>query len=333
MMNADQRSVPLIFIYVTELEFHAKIKVKLGDAYMVMNINGYRIDEDTLRNWGRRLIPEVEWFYFADDYDSLPMESMDSLDYSQVPIDLRTSYATWGISKNARFYSKVAPELFVSLEKETQDDIVRQQWEMGRGLLFTKEDLHELLQIPTLKLPTTTLETGEDIILLHRILWDSLSEQSQFTFLLNYGALWINEQSIWKGLSAVCKRAISNQTPHLQPFIDTFSSKNGANCLAAVATAVTKNQAYKDKWMQGEDLLLILERAEYTPVDTTDYKHGDVLVWFQHNQPIHAAYVLTGNYVFNKHGQTMFNPWQILKIGDAFATWGEADTSVVIFRR
>lgn len=299
-----------------------------------MNINGYTIDIDTLRNWGRRLIPEVEWFYFADDYDSLPMESMDSLDYSQVPIDLRTSYATWGIRKNARFYSKVAPELFVSLEKETQDDIVRQQWELGRGLLFTLEDLCELLQVPTLDIPATTLDTGEEIILLHRVLWYSLSEKTQFTFLLNYGALWIDEQSIWKGLSAERKQAISNQAPHLQRLIDTFSFKNGPNCFAAVATAVTKNQAYKDQWMQGEDLLLILERAEYSPVDTTEYKQGDVFVWFnQHKHPIHAAYVLTGNYVFNKHGQTMFNPWQILKIEDVLASWGQTDTSVIIFRR
>ena len=180
---------------------------------MVMNINGYTIDEDTLRNWGRRLIPEVEWFYFADDYDSLPMESMDSFDYSQVPIDLRTSYATWGISKNARFYSKVAPELFVSLEKETQGDIVRQQWELGRGLLFTLVDLCDLLQVPTLDIPATTLDTGEEIILLHRVLWYSLSEKAQFTFLLNYGALWIDEQSIWKGLSVERKQAISIRLP------------------------------------------------------------------------------------------------------------------------
>ncbi|MGM0851129.1 MAG: hypothetical protein ACQEWI_00705 [Bacillota bacterium] len=301
---------------------------------MVMNINGYTIDEETLRNWGKRLFPVVEWFYFADDYDSLPMESMDSLDYSQVPIDLRTSYATWGISKKARFYSKMPPELFLSLEKETQGEIVRQQWELGRGLLFTKEDLCELLQVSTLDIPATTLDTGEDIILLHRIFWGSLSEKSQFTFLLNYGALWVDEQSIWKGLSAERKQHISNQAPYLQSLIDTFSFKNGPNCLAAVATAVTKNQAYKDQWMQGEEFLSILERTEYTPVDTPDYRQGDVFVWFnQHKQPIHAAYVLTGNYIFNKHGQTMFNPWQILKIGDVLASWRQADSSLVILRR
>lgn len=301
---------------------------------MVMNINGYTIDEETLRNWGSRLIPEVEWFYFADDYVSLPIEPLDSLDYSQVPIDLRTSYATWGISNNARFYSKVAPELFVSLEKETQDEIVRQQWELGRGLLFTKEDLCDLVQVPTLDIPATTLDTGEEIILLHRVLWDSLSQKSQFTFLLNYGALWVNEQSIWKGLSAERKREICNLNPHLESMIDTFSFKNGPNCLAAVATAVTKNQDYKEQWMQGEDLLSILERTEYAPVDTPDYWQCDVLVWFnQYKQPIHAAYVLTGNYVFNKHGQTMFNPWQILKIGDVLASWRQADTTLVIFRR
>ncbi len=47
------------------LEIYTKIREILGDAYLVMNINGYTIVEDILRNWGRRLIPEVEWFYLA----------------------------------------------------------------------------------------------------------------------------------------------------------------------------------------------------------------------------------------------------------------------------
>jgi hypothetical protein len=211
---------------------------------------------------------------------------------------------------------------------------VRQQWELGRGLLFTKEDLCELLQVPTLDIPTTKLDTGEDIILLHRILWDSLSEKSQFTFLLNYGALWVDEKSIWKGFSEGRKLDISNMTPHLESMFDTFPFENGPNCLAAVATAITKNQAYKDQWMQGEELLSILEQSEYAPVDTLDYREADVFVWInQDKKPIHAAYALTENYAFNKHGQTIFNPWQILKIGDVLSSWKQAHTSLVIFRR
>ncbi|MCA1062685.1 hypothetical protein LCL98_04485 [Rossellomorea aquimaris] len=300
----------------------------------MMNIKGYMLDEDTLRGWGSRLIPEVEWFYFAADDGLLPMESLDSLDYFKVPIDLRTSYATWGISKKARFYAKMTPECFVSLEKETQDEMVRRQWELGRGLLFTKEDLSELLENPKLHLPVTTLHTGEEIVLFHRILWNSLSEESHYTFLLTYGSLWVNEQSIWKGLCAERKQEVYIQTPHLESRFDTFSSKNGPNCLGAVSTAITKDPSYLDQWIIGEEFTSILQQAEYAPLDTSVYKPDDVLVWFNHNnQPIHASYVLTHSYVFNKHGQTMFNPWQILKIGDVLTAWSKSDTILVIFRR
>jgi hypothetical protein len=51
---------PSDLFLVIKLDIHAKIKEKLGDAYMVLNINGYTIDEETLRNWGKRLVPVVE---------------------------------------------------------------------------------------------------------------------------------------------------------------------------------------------------------------------------------------------------------------------------------
>lgn len=63
MMNSDQRSVSLIFFECQSFgKIYDKIKEKLGDAYMVMDINGYRIGVEPLRNWGNRLVPVGEWF-------------------------------------------------------------------------------------------------------------------------------------------------------------------------------------------------------------------------------------------------------------------------------
>ncbi len=65
-----------------------------------------------------------------------------------------------------------------------------------------------------------------------------------------------------------------------------------------------------------------------------DQTPGVVLVWFnQNHQPIHAAYVLTKSYGFNKHGQTMFYYWQILPLGEVLASWNHPDYVLATFRR
>ena len=297
-------------------------------------LKGYGVSEGILREWGERLIPEEEWFYFIREVHSISMEPLNTLDYSEVGLDIRTSYLTWGISTEVRYYTRMNYARFESLPKKTQEEIVAQQWESRRGLLFKKEVLCELFQVPSIHAHVTTLPTGEDIIHLHRGLWETVSEKSQFTFLLNYGAMWVEEDSIWNELSMREQKHLISHAPHLEEKIDTFPTTNGPNCLAAVAMAISNIHSFMDQWMHGEEFLAILQDQEYVTIDTTDLRPGDVLVWFDNsNQPIHAAYAMTESYAFNKHGQTMFNPWQVLKIEDVLSSWSNLDNRLAIFRR
>ncbi|WP_173105880.1 hypothetical protein [Bacillus sp. KH172YL63] len=301
-----------------------------------MDIHGYRVGEEVLRSWGERLVPEVEWFYFDEEIEGIgAMEETASLDYLRdVPLDIRTSYCTWAISERARFFTKMEPESFAVLQQELKDQILKKQWELGRGLVFKKDELYEWLGTERLDTPVTILDSGEEVILLHRLLWESLPKRAQHSFLLNYCAMWIKDRSRKATMSEEDVNEIFLATPHLRDMIDAFPLENGPNCLAAVATALSGNRTYKDQWMMSVEFMGILHNEGYHSTDSKHPRRGDVLVWYtQDRTAVHAAYVLTPDYVFNKHGQTMFNPWQLLSVEEVLSAWNQPDLVCVIYRK
>jgi hypothetical protein len=59
-----------------------------------VNINGYHIEPGILREWGKRLISEMEWFYFKKSIPGMDMFSLSirlfcsSVRYQNVICDL-----------------------------------------------------------------------------------------------------------------------------------------------------------------------------------------------------------------------------------------------------
>ncbi|MEG0386348.1 MAG: hypothetical protein RR642_16530, partial [Solibacillus sp.] len=61
----------------------------------------------------------------------------------------------------------------------------------------------------------------------------------------------------------------------------------------------------------------------YEKVCTENLQEGDVLVWIDVTDIIqHAAYHIGQNLFFNKHGQTIFDPWKLLKKEHLYNKWG-----------
>jgi hypothetical protein len=80
-----------------------------------------------------------------------------------------------------------------------------------------------------------------------------------------------------------------------------------------------RNRWIISQWIQQGALLTGLHLQGYelftetSSVSTELVKEGDVLIWKNSDQvPIHASYSLGDSLVFNKDGQTMFNPWQVV---------------------
>jgi hypothetical protein len=287
-----------------------------------VNINGYRINPEILNAWGKCLIPELEWFYFQKKVPGVEMFSMSSLDRSSVPLDIRTSYQTWSLSSDTNYYTKMSPQAFMNLPSSLQSEMIRQQWETGRGLVFELEELMELTGKPRHSFTGISIGDNKNIILLHLQVWESFTEMERHRFLVNYGNLWVNEVAQWDKLEKISQNVMKEKYPHLIKRIDTFPISNGPNCLAAVAAAITRDEVFFNTWMKEEEFLAVMKEANYEPCRSESNTEGDVLIWFNDSdQVIHSCFVLNREFAFNKQGQTMFNPWQIIKIPDIIKTW------------
>ncbi|WP_339212609.1 NlpC/P60 family protein [Solibacillus sp. FSL W8-0372] len=66
----------------------------------------------------------------------------------------------------------------------------------------------------------------------------------------------------------------------------------------------------------------MLTQYHYEELLDEELQQGDVIIWKDDNDIIqHAAYYIGEGLYFNKHGQTMFNPWKILSEADLYKEW------------
>lgn len=110
----------------------------------------------------------------------------------------------------------------------------------------------------------------------------------------------------------------------LKPFANTFSNRQGANCLAAVLFAVSNGvqEWFIYEWIHQKTLTETLNQYNYAAYLGDKIQNDDVIVWKDEDGVIqHAAYHLGDGLYFNKDGQTMFNPWKILKKERLYKDW------------
>ncbi|MGX1264364.1 hypothetical protein RKD55_002168 [Rossellomorea marisflavi] len=276
--------------------------------------DGYNLPAQTLEQWKALILPEKDWFFFMDD-ECFSYGEMDVLVKTHLSLDVKTSYLTWSLPEGV-FVKKMHPGEFEELSFEARQRIAEIQWELGRGLVFDHEEMGEWFGE---HVPSIYRCAGKNLVLLTKALWYSLEEHQKEGFLRSYNRMWVDDRPQWIGAAASFKAFMHREHPHLIPFLDVFPDRNGANCLAAVAFAIDAScDVYH--WMQVEDFNHLMAGRK----EVGDMISKDVLVWRDlEGDVIHACYVLNKDFVFNKHGQTMFNPWQLLTVEQVIISWGK----------
>jgi hypothetical protein len=274
----------------------------------------YTLSSEILEQWKARILPEVDWFFFTND-ECFPYGEMDMLVKSNLSLDIRTSYLTWSLPEGV-FVKKMHPGEFEELSYEARQRIAEIQWELGRGLVFDHEEMEEWFGE---HVPPLYKGAGKKLVLFTNDFWRSLEEHQREGFLRAYSRMWVDEQPSWKEAPSSFKHFMQREYPHLIPYLDVFPDRNGANCLAAVAFAIDASSDLYH-WMQAEELDHLMAGRE----EVGNITGKEVLVWRDsEGSIIHACYVLNKKFVFNKHGQTMFNPWQLLTVEQVMGSWGE----------
>ena len=202
--------------------------------------------------------------------------------------------------------SRISNEEFLTLDNQTQKQILREQVRLQRGFIFEVHHLRTMFQsgVQINEIESELwferhafLYENKKMIILQRHMWRELSEQVRIFILLHIAEMFVQEQSV------LVDGLIKN---HISSYINQFIAKNGSNCLAATLAAIEtdkrKSDEYMSEWMQPHTFLQILHRKNFEEIDTKIIQEGDVLVWEQDGLIVHACYALTHNLVFNKDG-------------------------------
>ncbi|WP_240189752.1 hypothetical protein [Bacillus sp. P14.5] len=306
-------------------------------------INGYKLPPEVLESWRDKFIPENEILFFREESGYIPSEKYLPEKSQSFSLDERTSFTTWAVSREARYFVKINAKDFRKLNEGQQKKAIKEQRLLQRGMTYTEKELIQLLNgithadevLKVLEPSTFVDEAGEEkVYMLQYYHWNSLSSQVQTKFLLNYAELWTDEQAAFENLDERTQQELKEEYHSLSSFIDFFPSKNGPNCLSAAAAGFTADIKIIEDWMKPDRFHSLLNHYGYTPIDKAATQKGDVLVWRdEHQRTMHACFLLNDQYSFNKHGQTMFNPWQVLPVEEVMNVWNRGGFSMQLHRK
>jgi len=275
-----------------------------------------RPTKENLQKWMEIYVPEKDLFFLSKDKlnevnvsDVLLMPADEFFKHSTFKqINYVNSYLYWNI-KNVHYVIIAEKNWIESISAEEQKLIFNSQIQCGRGLVIPVTFVDELEKIPS------NYIVNQNIII-QRAMWELLDDVVKEQLLNRMVYEW------WD--NGDCEVPPNKLSSFLKPFANTFSNRQGANCLAAVLFAVSngKPKWLIYEWIYQKTFIETLNRYNYDVFSGEGIQDDDVVVWQDKNGIIqHAAYHIGDGLYFNKDGQTIFNPWKILKEEQLYKDW------------
>lgn len=323
------------------------------------------ISEETIRTWEQKFVPTHDTFFFEKENQAIDLLGDDVYLLSREQwvgnkelntLDVSTALQPWSIRTEAAFVAVVSGGAFDELSQGRRVQVFYEQWRLGRGQIFTLEWLEDevLANVSSadhdsaLDLLTRNLfDTPEGkMVALQHTLWIALPWAVRVQLLLAVAGLHVRYPSVWQDLSTAEQQRITALNPIIATHTDTFSAHNGPNCFTTALAGATQNTAQAEflltQWMVIEPFRHGLAQRGYRkmedkPFAQEEIEAGDILVWSNAEDiPLHACYAVGKGLVFNTNGQTMFNPWQVLRVETLVEDWGhvvESGGSLSVYRK
>ena len=275
-------------------------------------------------NWILNLLPEYDIYFLKElpsDLDlnlCLPMpvnEYFDHPVYSQ--LEYVNAYELWRISNKANYAIIDFSNWFDDLSRANQKQVLLNQYELNRGLVVSLDWFYidnKLLENNLIK----------NKVVMNRNLWECLSYQDKERFIYHYAQDWED----WN-----CK-TVSNEIDmdiDLISIVNTFTIKEGINCLSTVLYCLTHQENILKQWVHEKTFLIALEQLGYKETRDNKIERNTVIVFKDDEKIIHAAYIVSEGLAINKSGQSKFNPIKLVDIDILIKEWNPLH--YVIYRR
>jgi hypothetical protein len=232
-------------------------------------------------------------------------------------------YTLWKVPEDT-FVAVGRQQEFLNLDKDLLQLLYKQQLELGRGHVYTHEwfDLFE-------HTPESVIEhKGKRYYLLTSEDWRIFTMSTKRRWILRW--LQLSREDSPQGIDGLPQELY--QPNLLKEYVGRFATRSGPNCFAAaLSMAVAMNAECSDVprqliqlWMHdGPFFRLLFAHGFDKAFECRTIEHmclaepGDVLVWRNgEEKPIHAAFKVSADVVFEKSGQYWFQPWQFTRIHD-----------------
>ncbi|MFC7365443.1 MULTISPECIES: hypothetical protein [Bhargavaea] len=276
---------------------------------------------EQVESWVDQFVPEKDLFFMDDSM----LEELDAyLDgvlitpqkefsahstYSQ--IQMNNSYMYWTLSKQATSVIVAPPEWLEQLPGQERRTLLFNQCRMGKGMIFPIGLFPSEEGIPDDHI--VEVEEGTFVVI-RKGMWKGLPHPVKALAIQAYARMWDK----WEAAK------VPEETPvHIRKYANRFTAIPGSNCFAAALYAVTEQEWMIHEWIHPGTLMNGLRRAGYSPAKG-DLMQGDVITYVDQAGEIqHAAYHIGNHMIFNKNGQTFFNPWKIVSLEELNVEWAQ----------
>jgi hypothetical protein len=289
------------------------------------------ITKEVLQSWYQKFVPNIDYFYFVERPGYVSVMDRASVELS---LDIKTSFLPWNVTSNAHYVSVVSNDEFLMWEEEIQKAVLREQIRLNRGYIFELEELLNVLGESISVDEWNLLEAyaidheGKKMVTLQGFLWKDLSDHAKTSILLYIAKMFVDMDSI---SFTTDLDAVKSEYPRIATLLNTFGKMNGPNCLGAVLSALQENEdklsSVLSKWVLPSEFYEELKKMNYEKVSTTNIQPNDILVWEKDQNTLHSCFMLSRGLVFNKQGQTMFNPYQCIPLENVLSNWNWVESS------
>ncbi len=283
--------------------------------------------EEVLKAWMESYVLEKDLFFFAKEQ---LQHKIDLSDVLVMPIDEFYNHSTYGqlqYVNSYEYWNVKKADYVIIAEKEWIERIPIEEKQFllniqagcERGLVVPASFIYDLNKIPS-------SYVMDEYVVLQRSMWEAMDDCCKEQLLTTMVYEWWDQGE--------CEKAPEFLPSFLKPFANTFGTVQGANCLAAVLFAISrgKQRWFINEWIHQKTFLEKLKQYHYEKHLSDELEQGDIVVWQDKSLTIqHAAYYIGDGLYFNKHGQTMFNPWKILSEEQLYKEWRHLD--VVKYRK
>lgn len=270
---------------------------------------------EQLKAWTNSYVPKNDFFFinhsdlvlfssFLSDILAVPREEF--LQHSAyTSVEYSSSLEYWQIKKEADLILIAPFTWYEQLSSDQQKKLLQLQSFYNRGLIIP------LAYFQAHAVPPEAIVS--DHVVVTSSFWRQLPQNLKEQVLVRYAKDWDE----W----SACP--VNEYVPDsLTKIANTFPNKSVSNCLSTVLFALSKNEWFLHQWVHQETFLHYLLCNNYQELED-EILPGDVLI-FKNNADVvvHGTYCVEENLFFNKHGQTLFNPWKLVTKASLNSEWG-----------